>query len=118
MRTDFGELYVYAGYYEGSPRSIYERPDEGYLYIFFSPSSVPATPGRGNALGFEPDDVVEQTVDRLRDGHVDGNACYTRTPKRFRERVAFVDLSPAAARLAHAFGLRRVGDRRPKRPRT
>lgn len=117
MRTDIGELYVYAGYYEGKPRSMYARPDEGYLYVFFAPAYHPAPEGE-DAFSCTPDDVVEQTRLRLRDRHVDGNACYTRRPKRFAERVASVDLTPVADGLARAFELRRVGDAKPRKTGT
>lgn len=104
-KTAFGEKYVYLGYYEGSPHSYYNRPDEGYLYMFYSPLH-----------GVDPEfaGVACDVLDRSAFG-IDGNACYCKAPKKFEQKLGHADLSAVLPRLEYVFGLRRLGDKKPRK---
>ena len=106
MRTEIGELYAYLGYYEGVPRSIYARPDAGHLYMFLDSAGKPV-----------PDDaiVLDDIVARKNINDVDGNASYTKRPKKFQTLEKHVDLAPIMTKIQCVYGLTRVGDRRPTR---
>lgn len=35
LKTEYGEFYIYLGHFVGKPRSLYNVPSEGYLYMFY-----------------------------------------------------------------------------------
>lgn len=101
VETATGELYVYLGYYEGRPMSIYARPDEGYLYVFVGSA-------RWDKITFS--DLHREVYSRIRHD-IDGSACYTKSPKPYEKRAGYVRLDPD--KVENAFGLARLGDRKP-----
>lgn len=101
VETAIGELYVYLGYYEGRPMSIYDQPDEGYLYVFVGSA-------RWDKIVFA--DLHREVYSRIRHD-IDGSACYVKSPKPYEKRTGYVRLDPE--KIKHAFGLSRIGDRKP-----
>ena len=109
MRTEIGELYTYLGYYEGVPRSIYARPDAGHLCMFLDSAGKPV-----------PDDavVLDDILARKSINDVDGNASYTKRPKKFKTLEKHVDLEPIMTQIQCVYGLARVGEQRPTQKKT
>ena len=108
LRTDSAEMYVYLGYYSGKPWSMYARPDEGYLYAFLGSAWNEAEMAKIMA------GAPFEAAYRAR-REIDGNGCYTKRPKKFREKVGHTRVDPDAAEIRNAFGLRRLGDRKPSK---
>lgn len=106
IETATGELYVYLGYYKGHPMSIYDRPDEGYLYVFVVYVFVGSA--RWDKIVFA--DLHREVYFRIRHD-IDGSACYVKSPKSYEKRAGYVRLDPE--KIKHAFGLTRLGDRKP-----
>lgn len=81
FRTKIGEIYVYIGYFKGTPRSFYKVSDEGYLYMFCS---------RKNE--YQSRAAIEANIQGRALCGFDGNFCYTKQPKRFIEKIGHIDI--------------------------
>lgn len=102
--TEIGEVYVYLGYYTGAPSSLYNVPSEGHLYLFI---------GNTQTASIDLLYILKEISARDMAGF-DGNACYTKSKKRFTCRIGHVDLSEYMCRLKIMFGIVRVGDNKPR----
>lgn len=110
LLSKINELYVYIGFYEGKPsHSYYEHPDSGYLYIFIDRlfSREVYTPNKISEAK-----VLEDIPYKLRG--FDGFARYTKNPVTFEQRVGHVDISTLSHEIRYAYGMRRLGDLKPK----
>lgn len=76
LKTQSGEYYIYLGQYTGRPRSFYNVPSKGYLYMFY---------GR-NIKDIDESSIMKQLSSRTT-SEFDGNFSYTKNPKRFEEKV-------------------------------
>lgn len=95
LLTESGEYYCYIGYYVGTPRSFYSNPEQGYLYLFIGRNYSPN-------LNF----WVKDNLIRFKDHGIDGNACYTKNPKQFRQIVGYANvLNEEYLRSIYPFGL-------------
>ncbi len=82
FKTKIGEVYAYLGRYEGKPWSMYNVPDNGYLYVF-------CTTGEWENL-----QRLEHNIDVRAYCGFDGSFCYTKNPKRFVEKLGHLDIKP------------------------
>lgn len=86
LKTKIGEVYVYLGYFKGSPRSFYKVPDEGYLYVFC-----------GCAKEISSVVEVERNIYFRERSGFDGNFSYTKNPKRFAEKIGHLNIAKRPA---------------------
>lgn len=55
-------------------------------------------------------DLHREVYSRIRHD-IDGNGCYTKSPKSYKQRAGYVKLDPE--KIKHAFGLTRIDDQKP-----
>lgn len=127
--SDLDELYIYLGFYVGHPWSLYRRPDYGYLYVFCDSWSYIKTglPYAGEVTNSaravdENGAMLSQTaaytilsrnIGRIKN-EIDGNARYSKSYSKFSRLVGHIEIPDRATSLMYAFGLSRVGDKKPR----
>ena len=127
LLSDIGEIYIYLGFYEGLPRSMYMMPSFGHMYLFCTSwgslkcgycvdpvvhNSVLDVEAHGGMLSPQASAILFQdNITRLRAG-IDGNARYSKSYGKFKCRVGHVDIQPDS--LQYVFGCRRIGDKKPR----
>lgn len=111
--TEGGEIYAALGAYTGIPTSFYRQPDRGYLYVYLMDSwHLTMEPEETREKLNDPAWVAREIRERAMFG-IDGNACYTKSPKRFNHILHRVHF-PEGSIPAHPWDLIPDPDRNPK----
>lgn len=128
--SNINEVYCYLGFYVGEPRSMYDVPDFGHMYLFcdslsflisrFSAYSAlvkDQVQGYANSGGMISQqasaEIIQYNWCRLRRSF-DGNARYTKSPAKFECMLGRCDILDRETSLAYVYDCKRLGDRKPR----
>lgn len=104
----YGEVYLYLGYYDGLPYSMYAVPHSGHLYMYIEPVFMDEGQETDEDItrAAQPDNVYRHVFARARSG-LDGNGSYVKGYKKFDRRIGHVDIEPIYPTIRHIWGLTR-----------
>lgn len=108
ITNQIGEVYLYLGYYTGTPRSFYYHDrTEGYLYVF---------------LGRNCDQIPKETTDKIMEyikesnqiEFSDGFMRYLKKPTTYQTLIRHIDLTDHLPDIQNLYHLTRIGNKPPK----
>lgn len=129
LESGIGEVWMYLGFYEGTPWSMYSVPDFGHMYMFcdslfgLSSSIISGQDiSREAVVVAKSEKTFSEAVSRLIAGKnfprlrssYDGNGRYTKSYMRAKRRVGHYEIPNRESVLGYVWGCKRLGDKKPR----
>lgn len=106
--SKINEAYLYLGKYEGRPRSMYQVPDKGYLYLFLG--HLYGMCDKVTPILNSPREL-EKHIRQIMSLSFDGFCRYTKNPVTFENKIGHFDLDNIALSIRYIHGMSRIGDK-------